>query len=377
MKKFLFIGCQGASLHHEMPAYFLSKNGFEVHYIGDRSVLEIEKIMGISEKLYKIESKVVSSNKIIRILKIFYKILSERVKGYDLLYLYSPHNIYTSFFSQFNFRRPVIYHTQDFIEPSKYKLRVQMERYLMRRADLVVVNDPNRAMFFKTYYNLKQLPLVVRTALPRDFPFGQFDVEKRKKYLIKSGISVNSEYAKVCLHIGPYSHKRCSDTLLQSFNILPENYILLFTGYEPGSSSYYILLDLIKKYSLNGRVGILPRLSYSELFDLIAQVDVGFLLYPDDDLGNFYQTPGRLTEYIGSGVSVIASNFPSLEITIKRYNLGEVCNPYDSNSIAENIIKVSNITLSDREKLKETFKKYLAYEIDGIKLLNSIENLLS
>ncbi len=278
---------------------------------------------------------------------------------------------------QINFKDPLIYHTQDFLDPNKYKFRVLLERHLMKRANLVVVNDPNRAMFFKTYYNLKQLPLVVRTSLPRGFPFAQFDFEKRKKWVIKSGLAINSESTKIGLHIGPFSYKRCSDTLLQAFTKLSENYILLFTGCEPNTSSYYLLSGLINKYGLNNRVGILPKLSFSELFDLIAQVDVGFLLYPNDDLGNFYQTPGRLTEYIGSGIPVVASNYPSLEITIRRYNLGKVCNPFDPAEIANSVMKICDtLNFRRRIKLKETFKKHLAYEIDGAKILAFISTLM-
>ncbi len=375
-EKILFLGLSGSSLHHEFPAYYLSQHGVKVTYISDTELLKVEEILGQSANLHKFILKSNSGIPFIKKSEQIFTLLLNRSKC-DLLYLYSPHNLYSAYIGQIWFKGPIVYHTQDFLDPNLYKFKVLLEGRLMRRADLVVVNDPNRAMFFRTFYNLKKEPLVVRTALPSDFPFETYNVEKRIKWLKQANMSFNNpEFIRIGLHVGCYSAKRCSETLLESLFHLPENYVLIFTGCEPGSSSYDLLYKKIIEYKLDKRVGVLPKLSFSDLFELIAQVDVGFLLYPADDLGNYYQTPGRLTEYIGSGIPVIGSNFPSLEVTIRRYNLGEVCNPYDSKSIADAFSKVSNITNFERTRLKETFKKYLAYEIDGIKLLKAIKNLI-
>jgi len=374
-KKILFVGLT-SSIHHALPAIFLAQNGFKITLVCEKNDIDdIEKLIGSGPLLDKI---VIGSknNKLRDELNYILKIWQMR-NNFDLLYLYSPHIVFRLLLSRVRYRKPIVYHTQDFLDPTKYRLRPFLEGNLMRRADLVVVNDPNRAMFFKTFYGLKENPLVVRTSLPSNFPFSSYNSDKREKWLKKAGIELNPIKVRFGLHIGSYSQKRCTDSLLASLKLLPENFILIFTGNTPDTKAYSILNEKIRNMELEKRVGILPRLSIIELLELTAQADVGFLLYPDDDLGNYYQCPGRLTEYVGSGVPVVASQFPSLEIAIRRYNIGTVCDPFNPEDIARAFYNLSSeSSIEKREKLKRIFKDFLAYEIDGIKLVDAIKKLL-
>lgn len=373
--KILFVGFVNDSLHQELPAYFLSLHGFQVTYLGKGGLLDIEKLFQPQKNLNKIPISENNSNRLIYRVNQIIKLLKLRNK-YDCIYVYSHGNVSTGYFGLLGFRGRVIYHTQDFLDPNIYKYRAKYEKLLTNRANLVVVNDKNRGFFLKTFYNLQKTPLVVRTFLPKNTPFCNYCQNIRNKWLKKANLhSIIGETYHFGLHLGSFHKLRCTETLLEAYSKLPHDFIIIFTGNKEGSDSDKLLRENILRYNLKQRVGILPKLDFKDLFQLTAQADVGFLLYNNNDIGNFYQCPGRLTQYIGSGVPVIGSNSPSLELIIKGHNLGMTCDSSNAKDIAEAIYKLGFPDIAIRKTLHDTFIKELSYEIDGKKLIDGIYSL--
>jgi glycosyltransferase involved in cell wall biosynthesis len=268
-------------------------------------------------------------------------------------------------------RRRVVYHTQDFLEPGRHPHWEFFERRMARRAAHVICNEPNRARFMASNYRLGVVPTVVRTALPREWPLPEFDGELRGR-LLKPFAGRGTGGLRIILNIGPYSPVRCSSQLIEALSLLPERYVLVFTG---GAGETVTGASAIAKARVTGmedRIALLGELPYEELLRLTACCDIGVLLYPNDGIGNYYQAPGRLAEYVGCGLPVVTSSFPGLELLVMKHRLGAVCDPDNPPSIAAAIEQVCDRMeakqVEERSRLALLARTELAYENDAEKL---------
>jgi hypothetical protein len=245
-------------------------------------------------------------------------------------------------------RRRRFYHTQDFLEPGRHPLWEFFERKAARAAGRVACNEVNRGRFLASHYGLKKPPLILPTALPRDWPFPKKG--GRAALLKRLGLPKDSV---LILHQGAYSELRCGAQILQALRLLPERFKLLFTqATQPPPHSEGLL----------ERLRLLPSLDYGGLLELCADCDLALLLYPNDGIGNFYQSPGRMTECAGSGLPVLASRFPGLELLFSRHPLGGLCDPESPRDIALGIRRCARLGASFRGRLKRGFRRSLCFE---------------
>lgn len=259
--------------------------------------------------------------------------------------------------------KKVIYHTQDF-RPTPHILYRAAERFLSRRASFVICNEVNRSIAMQFIYKLKHRPLTVRTALPSDWlaeeacatgmPQNQKLIQHRKagNPLIVAG--------------GGMQERRKSATLIEALSLLPDKFAVVFTGYAAFEDIEESYRSAIVNAGLKDRVFLLPRLKYAELLSLFRLGDVGILLYSDEDIANFYQGPGRLTEYLQCGLPMVASNFPGLELLALKHDIGEIADPDSAESVSQAILKVWNRlsrTEAEKDRLQQVAKGPLAYEL--------------
>lgn len=265
-------------------------------------------------------------------------------------------------------RSRVIYHTQDFLEPGRHKHWEFFERRLARRARWVICNDPCRARFMASHYRLRQIPFTVRTALPRDWPVPGRDGSTRARLLQRVGRQ-DRPGTQLLFHAGPYSPVRCTKELFHAVASLPEDFVLVMTGGDPLRSDGIGGRTLADKLGIRDRVIFLPHLEFDELLRHGAACDVGILLYPNDGVGNFFQAPGRLTEYLRCGLPVVTSAFPSLELLTTRYGIGATCEPSSPQSIRAAVMAVAVQSEREQEARREHLihlaKGELAFDADA------------
>ncbi len=276
-------------------------------------------------------------------------------------------------------RRRLIYYTQDFLEPGRHPEWEWFERRFARRAQWVISNEPNRARFLASHYRLRRMPTVVPTALPKAWPRPQRDQDLRNSILARLGRKDNAA-CRIVMHEGGYATVRCGRHLVEAFEHLPEDFVLVFTGMLKGSAAAQELDGLTKEAGLQSRVLPLERLTFEDLLRHTACCDLGILLYPNDGIGNFYQCPGRLTHYIGCGLPVVASDFPGLELQISKNDLGAVCNPESAEAIARAIRQVGDRPrpqlAQQAEVLKDLSRNELAYETNAWRIEEIVKSAL-
>ena len=68
-----------------------------------------------------------------------------------------------------------------------------------------------------------------------------------------------------------------------------------------------------------------------------ASADIGIVLTQDTCLNHHYSLPNKLFEYLHAGLPVVGSKIPEVERIIREYQVGELVDPEDPNSIADGI----------------------------------------
>jgi glycosyltransferase involved in cell wall biosynthesis len=203
------------------------------------------------------------------------------------------------------------------------------------------------------------VPDVVPTYLPADWPKPAHDAQLRQDLLQRAGCDA-SEAARLVMHAGPLTQVRCASELLGAMELLPKSYILVTSGDAMAHR------DAFAHLREKGRLVLLPHLEHEELLRHCACCDIGLLLYPNDGIGNFFQAPGRLTEYLGAGLSLVASDFPGLAALVGACELGRVCDPTSPEDIARAIREFGEMPASqratERERLRTLARTEFAYE---------------
>ncbi|MDF7799410.1 glycosyltransferase [Pontiellaceae bacterium B1224] len=295
--------------------------------------------------------------------KLFIK-MGLNTSGYDVIYVQGAQQTpFLFWLPMFKGKKRIIYHTQDFLEPRRHRFYERFERWFTRHSDYVICNEVNRGRFMKSYYGLANMPAIVRTALPAWWNIPERKSAFRKDILSRSGVQ-DPESAVIIVAGGIYRHDRMSPQLLEAFAELPENYVIVFNG-PPMAKGKHCRLDCeqhMKKLGLCSRVVFLGGLSFEELLTLYSIGEMGVLLYPNDGVGHYYQCPGRFSEYIRCGLSLISSDFPGLELLILKYKLGAVCDAEDASSIKEAILSVGNSAKSQRATIQKVAEDEFVYE---------------
>jgi glycosyltransferase involved in cell wall biosynthesis len=183
--------------------------------------------------------------------------------------------------------------------------------------------------------------------------------------LARAGWPVDAD-VRLLMHQGCFAGVRCGSALLRALATLPAHFLLVFTGMVEGTPALEELRTLAANLGVAGRIIVLDRLPFAELQRFTAACDAGILLYPNDGVGNYYQAPGRLTQYLACGLPVLASDFPGLELLILKHELGVVCNPACPTSIARGVSVLLEGSAEQRQcratRLRTTVMTELCYD---------------
>ena len=341
--------------------YFLLEQKKELHIIGSCPNQElIDDITKRGGSFYNIIDNDVSSNKLIKLTRLInfkrrsIKIISNINKNLiNKVWLFGETSIWL-FANLFDKYKCVAYlfEVPSLSVATRYKLLSPGIDYqkILQGADKVVCCEYNRAHITKSYFNLRDLPIII--------PNKPFEVKLSD---LSIDLPEQAKNKKIILYQGIFNYpERKMDELCDAMEYLSDDFVLCLMG----SDNYY--KDKLRdKYSNSNKIVFLPYVAAPNHLNITKLAYIGFLSYSAEignivnSLNTLYCAPNKVFEYSMFSIPMLSNDIPALTSLFEKYDAGISTN-----------LDIDNIVDAVRE-IDENYDKYSL----GSKSFNNSVNL--
>lgn len=132
------------------------------------------------------------------------------------------------------------------------------------------------------------------------------------------------------------------------------------------------LVNIVSDMKLNDMFNFIPKQPATRIPEFLAASDAAFLSLTDSPL--FAMTiPAKLQSYMACGSPIIASATGETEKIIKESNSGLCARPGDEEELANNIIKLSRMSIEELKQLGHNARMYYDKHFSKNKLLDKMD----
>jgi glycosyltransferase involved in cell wall biosynthesis len=197
-----------------------------------------------------------------------------------------------------------------------------MEKAVIKKFELVICANVERARFMKAHYHLNKRPLVIRNISKPTLGSVKKDVLLNKYYYLGKN---KSELFVV--YMGDISITRGLRQIVEAMLFLPKEIVLIIIG---GGPDLVGLEDIVRfRKDLSGRVRFIGHIPQEFIQDVLSLCDLGLIVYSMKGLNNYYCSPNKIFEYAQAGLPVVSTPQPPLVKMIERYQVGKIVKCYN------------------------------------------------
>ncbi len=304
----------------------------------------------------------------------FWELLKARLGNYEVIYIHSQSLTARAYLALLGplFGKKLVYHNPDYYDPFSSPLYFALEKRFCQKIDLYLASEYHRAYVARAMYRLRCPIMVAPTVLPACWPFPPRDTAVREEMC-----GGHDDDAFVLILHGGFGEIRMVPELFEALRLLPKRFRLVMFDREHRRAEVDRKLN---ELGIADRVVRYPRMNVLQLARYTVNADAGVLFYQNNDLGNFFCWPGRLTEYLGAGLPVIATNHTGLENLVWRYNLGLTTDSTKPTEIAQDIRRLAELKRQNRfaaADLRRKFIEHLAFDHWEPDIVRQFNDLLS
>jgi len=271
-------------------------------------------------------------------------------------------------------RVPLVYYpfelyAEEFLRQDSITTRLflKAERQLLAHGiDALVTQNSLRANVYRTERGSRVEATVIQNFKVRSQPilYGR----------LKETLGLDQGH-RVVLYEGAIQPGRCLENLVKAVQHFPTDTELVLIG---GQGEYFrdILHPLAQEVG-DGKVHFVPWVPQSELHSLIADADVGIIIYEDRPRNNLFCAPGKLSDYVNAGIPIVASALPTLVPIIRKYGIGECFDNSSPESIADAVIEIMQKPHATIQFALEQARLDLVWETQEPILIDLIRDLLN
>jgi hypothetical protein len=268
----------------------------------------------------------------------------------------------------------LIYDSHELIVPEegvvfsfRSKLFYLLEKYSIKRSDLVIAANKERAEIMQRHYHLSTLPCYIRN-------FVDSSVNNLSNKEVLNLYPMLKKKQKTDIHVvymGDINFDRGLGLFMDIDKFLPENYIFLFVGNGPDKNI------LKRKADINNSFRIIGQVNHEHVQDVIRQADIGIVTYPSAGLNNVFCSSNKVYEYAHAGLPMISTCQPPLEKMFIKYKLGKLigCAGIPSpEKTAQTIIELASDLKLYQQKLIPFLTDH-SWESESARLLSAVMKL--
>lgn len=228
------------------------------------------------------------------------------------------------------------------IKPKTFKafiggyLRLCEKRYL-RRVDVVIAANKERAQIMKNYFNLNEMPIIFDNIHKIDDEYKLEECQKKYENIIKK------DFFNI-LYAGGIAEKRMTYELASAvgeLNKIEEKFNLIVLGEATeNEKEKFKQFILDRNYNNIEYIGFIPR---NEFKYLLQKSQISVSIFSQDRINNINCASGKLYESLFEGIPVLTSENPPLK---------RICNDE----------KIGVSTDDYQEGIKELYNNYSRYK---------------
>ena len=226
---------------------------------------------------------------------------------------------------------PLIYDSHELftevpeLKNSKIKKKIweKLEAFLIPKLSiLITVNESIAQLFFKKYNK--------RFNVVRNIP----DFITPTSYKSKKELGLPEDKHIVLLQGSGINIDRGAEELIQSFNYLDDNYLLLIIG---SGDVWNELIELAKKLNLSKKIVFINKLPKSELINYTVNATIGVSIDKPTNLNYYNSLPNKIFDYAFAKLPMLVSNLPEISAIVNKYNVGKIIATHEPIIIANAI----------------------------------------
>ena len=243
------------------------------------------------------------------------------------------------------------------------KIGCIFEKRMVRKADIVICANHERAEIMQKEYQLKNTPLSYQNI--RKLQYGSREDILRAKE--KIDLLLHDNEIRIVSTSG-CSISRTNDVLVSNLNKIKATIRLYLVGNNT-EEERRIIKKLINDNNL-ANVEIVDQLNQSELKYLISHCQIGIVNYGQYDANNKYCASGKLFEFLYEGLPVVTTTNPPLSAFCAKYGVGVSDDAYcygiskvieEYETFKQNVVEyISKNTVEDNDKeFLETIESFV------------------
>jgi glycosyltransferase involved in cell wall biosynthesis len=194
----------------------------------------------------------------------------------------------------------------------------RLEFAACRNADAIIETNPTRAGRFR---RRGCTPVLVPNYPPLEM-LPQPSAE-RKPWLAWTGLVSR-----------PRGFDRLLPALVPVARRFPEVRLRVIGGFDPRDDIEAWARDFIRAQGIEANVEFLGSLPYQAMFDALRLCLAGLILFQPERGNDYTGQPNKLFEFMGSGLAVIASDFPEIAPAVLEASSGWLVDPRSPDAIA-------------------------------------------
>lgn len=261
-------------------------------------------------------------------LRLFFMLLFKKA---DLLFANDLDTLWPNFVVANLKGIPLIYDSHEIfcevpeLQSSRAKKRIweKIESGIVPQLTYCLTVNQSIATYFTKKYNVlfqfvRNIPDYSKIEVSKSRPDLNLPIDK--KILILQGAGIN-------VHRG-------AEELVESFNYLTDDYLLLIIG--SGDVIRQLKADVLK-FNLKDKVKFIDKIPAVELRHYTKNADLGVTIDKDTNLNYHFSLPNKVFDYLHAGIPILATRLPEIENIVKTYHVGTFIENHEPKHIADTI----------------------------------------